>query len=57
LSAGAINLFNRYPEKTNSNLLKVYNAADDNSAVQIYPSFSPLGINGGFYYAKATFSF
>src|SRR5581483_5492684 len=57
LSAGAVNLFNRYPEKRNSNLLKVYNAAGDNSAVTIYPGFSPLGIDGGFYYASATFSF
>jgi len=57
LSAGAVNVFNRYPEKTNGELLKVYNAAGDNSAVQIYPSFSPFGINGGFYYARAVYSF
>ena len=25
----------------------------DNSAVQKYPSFSPFGINGGYYNAKA----
>jgi iron complex outermembrane receptor protein len=57
LSVGGVNVFNRYPNMTNAELLKVYNAAGDNSAVQIYPSFSPLGINGGFYYAKATYSF
>lgn len=57
LNVGAVNLFNRYPNKTNGELLKVYNAAGDNSAVQIYPSFSPFGINGGFYYAKASYSF
>jgi hypothetical protein len=25
--------------------------------VQQYPSFSPIGIDGGFYYVRATFSF
>jgi iron complex outermembrane receptor protein len=29
----------------------------DNGAVTIYPGFSPFGINGGFYYARASFSF
>jgi iron complex outermembrane receptor protein len=57
LSAGAVNLFNRYPPKQNPNLLTAFRGADDNSAVQIYPGFSPFGINGGFYYARAAFSF
>jgi iron complex outermembrane recepter protein len=57
LSAGAINLFNRYPPKQNADLLNVQRAAGDNGAVAIYPGFSPFGINGGFYYAKAAFSF
>jgi iron complex outermembrane receptor protein len=57
LSAGAVNLFNRYPPHTNPGLLKVQRASNDNGAVQIYPGFSPFGINGGFYYARATFSF
>jgi len=57
LSAGAVNLFNRYPPHTNPGLLAVQRAANDNGAVQIYPGFSPFGINGGFYYARATFSF
>jgi len=25
--------------------------------VSIYPAFSPFGINGGYYYAKASFTF
>jgi hypothetical protein len=32
-------------------------AYNDNLGVQQYPSFSPIGIDGGFYYVKATFSF
>jgi iron complex outermembrane receptor protein len=57
LSAGAVNLFNRYPPHTNAALLGVQRAANDNGAVTIYPGFSPLGINGGFYYVKAAFKF
>jgi|KBSSwiStaDraftv2_1062776.scaffolds.fasta_scaffold02402_5 iron complex outermembrane receptor protein len=57
LNAGAVNLFNRYPPHQNSDLLGVQRAAGDNGAVTIYPGFSPFGINGGFYYARATFSF
>ena len=33
------------------------NAASDNAAVDQYPIFSPFGINGGFYYARATYRF
>jgi iron complex outermembrane receptor protein len=57
LTAGALNLFNRYPNGTNKTLLAVYNALNDNSAVTIYPGFSPYGINGGYYYARAVFTF
>jgi iron complex outermembrane receptor protein len=57
LSAGAVNLFNRYPPQHNSNFLNAQRAAGDNGAVAIYPGFSPFGINGGFYYARASFSF
>jgi iron complex outermembrane receptor protein len=56
-NVGAINLFNQYPDQVNGTLLQHYRENDDNSAVQIYPSFSPFGINGGFYYVKATYSF
>ena len=57
LNVGAINLFNEYPDQINGTVLAHERAADDNAAVQIYPSFSPYGINGGFYYAKATYTF
>ncbi len=57
LSAGASNLFNRYPDKTNSDLMAVYLAAKNTAAVGIYPTFSPFGINGGYYYGRLVYSF
>jgi iron complex outermembrane receptor protein len=57
LSVGAQNLFNRFPNKLNGNILSRENAASDNAAVTQYPLFSPFGINGGFYYAKAVYRF
>lgn len=56
-SIGATNLFNRFPNKLNSNILNREIAAQDNAAVTQYPLFSPFGINGGFYYAKAQYKF
>lgn len=56
-SVGANNLFNEYPDGKNSQLLAIYRANNDNSAVAIYPSFSPFGINGGYYYGKLSFNF
>jgi iron complex outermembrane receptor protein len=57
LSGGANNLFNKYPDQVNGKLLAIYRASNDNSAVTIYPSFSPFGINGGYYYARASYKF
>ena len=57
LSVGAQNLFNRFPNKLNSNILQHEIAAGDNAAVTQYPIFSPFGINGGFYYVKALYTF
>jgi iron complex outermembrane recepter protein len=59
VSLGAINLFDRKPPRLNPTLLAHYNsfAYGDNQGVQQYPSFSPFGINGGTYYAKALFTF
>jgi iron complex outermembrane receptor protein len=56
-SIGANNVFNRYPNGVNKDLLAEYRAVNSNAAVTIYPSFSPFGINGGYYYAKALFYF
>ncbi len=57
LDAGAQNLFNRFPNKINGTILSREIAAGDNAAVTQYPIFSPFGINGGFYYVKATYRF
>jgi iron complex outermembrane receptor protein len=57
LSIGAVNVFNKFPNHLNGTLLAHYNAAHDNTAVGISPSFSPYGIDGGFYYARAMFTF
>jgi iron complex outermembrane receptor protein len=56
-TVGAQNLFNEYPEGVNEDLLEIYRADNDNSAVAIYPPFSPFGINGGYYYGKVTYKF
>ena len=48
LSLGVKNLFNRYPDKAISRGF---------SQPYVYPSFSPFGINGAFYYAKASYQF
>jgi iron complex outermembrane receptor protein len=59
LSVGAANVFNRYPDKVNAQLLALYNNAKilSSSAVGQYSSFSPVGIDGGFYYLRATYTF
>ncbi|CDG83694.1 TonB-dependent receptor plug domain-containing protein [Janthinobacterium agaricidamnosum] len=57
LSVGANNLFNTYPDKVNGSLVAVQRANLDNGAVTQYPSFSPFGINGGYYYARANYTF
>jgi iron complex outermembrane receptor protein len=57
IAVGANNLFDRYPEQINPNLTAHYDAHDDNAGVTKYPAFSPFGIDGGFYYARASFRF
>jgi iron complex outermembrane receptor protein len=57
LTLGADNLFNRYPNKVNGDLLSGFAAAFNRSTVNQYPGFSPYGFNGGFYYLKATYRF
>jgi len=57
INVGALNLFNRYPPNLNSTILTREFNADDYTSVGHYPSFSPFGIDGGFYYARATVSF
>jgi iron complex outermembrane recepter protein len=59
LSVGAINAFNRFPNKINGTILSREQnyPGGDNAAVGQYPIFSPFGINGGFYYAKVLYKF
>lgn len=59
MNIGALNLFDRYPNKLNGVLRSHYDnlTYNDNLGVQQYPSFSPIGIDGGFYYVRATFTF
>ncbi len=56
---GAINAFDRYPTKYNATLLSHYNNFQygDTLGVFQYPMFSPFGINGGYYYIRATVHF
>jgi iron complex outermembrane receptor protein len=55
-SIGAINLFNRFPGTVNPTQTQHEFAAVDNAATRNKAEFAPFGINGGFYYAKATVS-
>ena len=54
---GALNLFNRFPPHENGTILAHEWAADDGGYTSWYPTFSPFGIDGGFYYAKAIVTF
>lgn len=57
VSIGGTNLFNKYPDEINGDQRQSYLAHYNNGYVTKYPSFSPFGINGGYYYAKASYSF
>lgn len=56
LTVGANNLFAIHPDRVNAAGLAA-SAAAGNPAVEVYPAFSPFGINGGFYYAKVGWRF
>jgi iron complex outermembrane receptor protein len=58
VSVGANNLFNEYPNFTNGTIRAGSYATNASGyASNKYPSFSPFGINGGYYYGKVTYSF
>ena len=57
IAVGANNLFNRYPNQVNAANTYVEAQNFDNAAVQKYASFSPFGIDGGFYYARIGYKF
>ena len=56
LSVGADNLFNVYPDRVNAAGLAASGLAG-NPAIEIYPAFSAIGINGGYYFAKLRYAF
>ena len=57
VTLGADNLFNVYPEKLNAGLLRSYQRAGDVGAVLQYPSFSPFGFDGGYYFGRLSYRF
>ena len=57
VTAGANNLFNRYPDRVNGLLPHECLRNNSNGYVTVYPSFSPFGINGGYYYTKVSLDF
>ena len=57
LTVGANNLFNTYPDRVNGLLRDEYLRNNSNGYVTQYPTFSPFGINGGYYYSKLTVTF
>ena len=58
LSAGANNVFNVYPTKQPAYYRQgLYINNSSGYASSIYPGFSPIGINGGYYYGKIQFDF
>lgn len=56
LTVGAQNVFNRYPDKESAGLLAAYQRQGYPFAATQYTA-GPLGINGGFYYLKAAYTF
>jgi iron complex outermembrane receptor protein len=57
ISIGANNITNEYPDQINA-LHRAHRLAQNSNAfVTKYPSSSPFGINGGYYYGKLTYSF
>ncbi|CAN5556881.1 TonB-dependent receptor [soil metagenome] len=56
LSIGANNLFNKYPDKLSA-AFQAACVASGSGCVAVYPSYSPFGINGGYYYGRVTYTF
>ncbi|WP_260922852.1 TonB-dependent receptor plug domain-containing protein [Novosphingobium sp. 9] len=57
-SIGANNLFNKYPTKTPKEIRDAYlSIASTSYASSVYPTISPYGINGGYYYARVNVNF
>jgi iron complex outermembrane recepter protein len=57
LSLGADNVFNVFPNRENTSLIRTYVLANDGAGTYVYPNFSPYGSNGGYYYGRVTLTF
>ncbi|MBU3078552.1 TonB-dependent receptor [Sphingomonas sp. XMGL2] len=59
ISLGANNLFNKYPTKTPFKEIRQaqLNTGSTSYAGSLYPTGSPFGYNGGYYYARASVKF
>jgi iron complex outermembrane receptor protein len=57
LTVGATNVFDKFPDKRNADYRALQFESGDTGAVAQYPSFSPFGINGAYYYGKISFRF
>jgi len=59
LSIGANNLFNKYPTERSKTLIRNAELANNERGYSTskYPTISPYGINGGYYYGRVTFTF
>ena len=51
MSLGADNLFNVYPDRVSAAAIAA-SAAAGNPAIEIYPAFSAIGIDGGYWFGK-----
>jgi iron complex outermembrane receptor protein len=56
VSVGAVNILNRYPDKVPEALIAYYGSLGQAFGATQYAA-SPIGINGGYYYLKATYTF
>ena len=56
VSVGADNLFNVYPDHVNAAGLRASGLAG-NPAIEVYPAFSAIGIDGGYYFGKVRWVF
>ena len=59
LTIGANNLFNRYPTERSKSLIRDVELANGERGYSTskYPTISPFGINGGYYYARINVTF
>ncbi|MBT2187032.1 TonB-dependent receptor plug domain-containing protein [Sphingobium nicotianae] len=57
LAIGANNLFDIYPDKLPADIRQEQYNLSSTAYISQYPSFSPIGINGGYYYARVTAKF